>query len=121
MQYDTTCIYICAKSENHDISFDNKYYERGWSRFHRKKYDVETRAALKRGLSDVCTYLEDSASIIEGYKVYGSPWQPEFCDWAFNLERGQPCRDKWKLIPDDTDVLITHGPPHGHGRRVGPG
>ena len=38
------------------------------------------------------TYLQDTAITIEGLKFYGSPWQPEFCNWAFNLERGEPCR-----------------------------
>ena len=47
--------------------------------------------------------------------MYGSPWQPEFCDWAFNLDRGEECAAKWRAIPDATDVLITHGPPVGHG------
>lgn len=59
------------------------------------------------------TYLRDSAVVIDGIKFYGSPWQPEFNDWAFNLPRGKPLADKWALIPDDTDVLITHGPPFG--------
>ncbi len=39
--------------------------------------------------------------------------QPEFCGWAFNVERGQPCLDKWNLIPDNIDILVTHGPPIG--------
>lgn len=46
-------------------------------------------------------------------KIYGSPWQPWFYDWAFNLPRGDALREKWDLIPGDVDVLITHGPPHG--------
>jgi Icc-related predicted phosphoesterase len=33
---------------------------------------------------------------------------------AFNLQRGQDLKAKWDLIPEDTDVLITHGPPYGH-------
>lgn len=41
--------------------------------------------------------------------------QPEFGGWAFNLERGQSCQDKWDLIPSDVDILVTHGPPIGHG------
>eukprot|EP00962_Isochrysis_galbana_P022284 scaffold6643_cov133-Isochrysis_galbana.AAC.3 len=41
--------------------------------------------------------------------------QPWFCDWAFNLPRGKPCRDRWAAIPPETDVLVTHGPPLGHG------
>ena len=61
-----------------------------------------------------CTYLKDSSVTIGGLKFYGSPWQPEFCDWAFNVERNsEQLRAIWDLIPDDTDVLITHGPPHG--------
>ena len=58
-------------------------------------------------------YLQDSAVEIENFKIYGSPWQPKFFDWAFNLNRGAELAEKWKLIPDDTDILITHGPPNG--------
>ena len=58
-------------------------------------------------------YLQDSFLEIEGLKIYGSPWQPRFYDWAFNLMRGAEIAGKWKLIPPDTDILITHGPPHG--------
>jgi len=48
-------------------------------------------------------------------KIYGSPWQPAFYDWAFNLPRnGEDLREKWFWIPNDTDILITHGPPWGH-------
>lgn len=60
-------------------------------------------------------YLQDQSTSIYGLKIYGTPWQPEFCHWAFNLKRGQPLLDKWDLIPDDTDILITHGPPVGYG------
>jgi len=48
-------------------------------------------------------------------KIYGSPWQPEFFNWAFNLPRnGEVMKAKWDDIPDNTDILITHGPPFGH-------
>ncbi len=60
-----------------------------------------------------CIYLQDSFVEIEGLKIYGSPWQPRFYDWAFNLNRGAELAEKWKLIPPDTDILITHGPPFG--------
>jgi len=62
-----------------------------------------------------CVYLQDQAVTIEGVRFYGSPWQPWFYDWAFNLERGAGIRVKWDLIPERTDVLITHGPPYGYG------
>jgi Icc-related predicted phosphoesterase len=58
-------------------------------------------------------YLQDSSVGVEGLKFYGSPWQPRFFDWAFNLNRGRELAEKWKLIPDDIDILITHGPPNG--------
>lgn len=64
-------------------------------------------------LSDKIIYLQDSFTVIERLKIYGSPWQPRFFDWAFNLMRGTELAEKWKLIPDDTDILITHGPPNG--------
>ena len=63
-------------------------------------------------------YLFDTAVDIEGVKFYGSPWQPWFYDWAFNLQRGEEIRAKWDLIPNETDVLITHGPPLGYGDRT---
>lgn len=48
-------------------------------------------------------------------KIWGSPWQPEFNNWAFNLPRnGEEMKAKWDAIPEDTDILITHGPPFGH-------
>jgi len=59
-------------------------------------------------------YLQDSGCEIGGLRFWGSPWQPWFNDWAFNLPRkGAGLREKWNLIPMDTDVLITHGPPYG--------
>lgn len=73
---------------------------------------------------DGIRYLEDSGIEIDGMRFWGSPWQPWFYDWAFNLNRGKPIAAKWSLIPQDTDVLITHGPPMGtldfvHGDHVG--
>ncbi len=62
-----------------------------------------------------CTYLQDQEVTIDGVRFYGSPWQPWFYDWAFNLERGPEIRTKWDLIPAGIDVLITHGPPYGIG------
>jgi Icc-related predicted phosphoesterase len=58
-------------------------------------------------------YLQDTGRGIEGIRVWGSPWTPEFMNWAFNKKRGQSIASKWKLIPDNIDILITHGPPYG--------
>jgi Icc-related predicted phosphoesterase len=70
---------------------------------------------LARDALTNATYLEDSGIEIEGVRFWGSPWTPTFMDWAFMLDRGEALHDKWKLIPDNTDVLITHGPPKGFG------
>jgi Icc-related predicted phosphoesterase len=52
-------------------------------------------------------------------KIYGSPWQPEFYNWAFNLPRnGWELWQKWSDIPVDTDILITHGPAYGFVDKV---
>lgn len=67
------------------------------------------------------TYLQDDEDIIDGVKIYGSPWQPEFMSWAFNLpRRGDELKEKWDSIPSDTDILITHGPPQDHLDVSGP-
>lgn len=61
-----------------------------------------------------CIYLQDEVFDLEGLKVYGTPWQPRYNEWAFNLDRNSPeLAAKWAAIPDDTDILITHGPPFG--------
>jgi Icc-related predicted phosphoesterase len=74
----------------------------------------ETRPKYARSLlAKNVVYLQDSAVEISGLKIYGSPWQPRFFDWAFNLNRGGEMAEKWKLIPNEVDILITHGPPFG--------
>lgn len=79
---------------NHDTSFEYDPY-------------------MARPLLKNCTYLEDSGVTIEGLLFYGSPWQPEFMNWAFNLPRGEQLQAKWDMIPQNTDILITHCPPYG--------
>lgn len=72
------------------------------------------RAAGLLARHPALVYLQDSGVVIEGLRFWGSPWQPAFCDWAFNLPRQGPgLREAWNRIPGATDVLITHGPPHG--------
>jgi Icc-related predicted phosphoesterase len=55
--------------------------------------------------------LIDQTIEIEGVKIHGSPITPEFCNWAWNRERGHQIRKHWDLIPDDVQILVTHGPP----------
>mmetsp|Transcript_102390 Transcript_102390/g.177668 ORF Transcript_102390/g.177668 Transcript_102390/m.177668 type:complete len:341 (+) Transcript_102390:59-1081(+) len=99
---------------NHDITFHEEHY--GKSRFYVRMRNedgtVDTTDCQKvRKLLKDCIYLEDSSAEVCGYMVYGSPWQPEFCEWAFNLPQGQALREKWMQIPESVDILLTHGPP----------
>lgn len=71
------------------------------------------RWGAAHALGEGVVYLQDDAHEYRGVKFYGSPWQPQFFDWSFNLPRGEPLARVWAKIPNDTDVLITHGPPHG--------
>lgn len=100
---------------NHDITFDEESYPKIYSNFgHKEPYNSqEIKDMIAKEPS--ITYLEDSGCTINGISIWGSPWQPTFCNWGFNLDRGEPLQKKWDLIPEDTDVLITHGPPIGHG------
>jgi 3',5'-cyclic AMP phosphodiesterase CpdA len=100
---------------NHDFCF-----ERINEPYHKGEYDWLNNLMSSENLSQSnVEYLEDSSFIIESpefsrpIKIYGSPWQPNFYDWAFNLPRmGDELKSKWNMIPDDTDILITHGPPN---------
>jgi Icc-related predicted phosphoesterase len=83
---------------NHDFSFES--------------HPAESQRRLSNG-----TYLQDRGISVQGVNFYGSPWQPQFRDMAFNLARGPALQDKWRLIPQETDVLITHGPPRGQRDR----
>ncbi|SDT01688.1 Predicted phosphoesterase [Halopseudomonas litoralis] len=77
----------------------------------------DTPELARKALSNAI-YLEDNGVEIEGVRFWGSPWTPAFMDWAFMLDRGQPLHDVWALIPENTDVLVTHGPPLGYGDTV---
>jgi len=63
-------------------------------------------------------YLEDDLVVIGTLMIYGSPYTPYFFNLAFNLQRGEDLARKWSIIPDDLDILVTHGPPYQLGDRT---
>jgi hypothetical protein len=111
LKYDTK-VFVAG---NHDFAFENHRYPH-----HKGDYDWFHNLMTEENLSQSnVTYLEDNELILHSpefsrpIKFWGSPWQPEFYNWAFNLPRqGEELEKYWSMIPDDTDVLITHGPPH---------
>jgi len=65
-----------------------------------------------------CHYLQDDGIELFGLRLWGTPWQPWFLDWAFNAPRrnGEEfLASKFDLVPEDTDVVVGHGPPRGYG------
>jgi Icc-related predicted phosphoesterase len=111
---------------NHEITFDldfdrqearDRFHDGQWLDFKKIKEIITNDASI--------IYLENEAVEIEGIKIWGSPHQPAFWGWAFNIPRGVGCRLMAEKIPTDTDILITHGPPARqrdlteYGTRVG--
>ena len=87
---------------------------------HDQMFESHPREAQK--LLPHATYLQDSEITLRSalfdhavkwrLNVYGSPWQPRFYHWAFNLDRGsEALHDKWRQIPTGVDVLVTHSAP----------
>ena len=58
------------------------------------------------------TLLHDSGATVEGVSFWGSPRTPEFCGWAFMYSPDE-APGVWESIPENTDVIVTHGPPFG--------
>ncbi len=87
---------------------------------HDRTFEDDPAAALESldAAGNGLTYLQDSGVELDGVRFWGSPWQPWFFDWSFNLQRGPELAAKWALIPEGTQVLVTHGPPLGILDRV---
>lgn len=113
---------------NHDYFFDVPFLE-SKPRHSWKKHPQEELDEILAKYPNI-HYLDDSGVELFGLKIWGSPIQPWFHDWAFNRLRNTPHHDEylepyadvheyikphWDMIPDDTDILVTHGPPFGHG------
>lgn len=94
--YDNTIVI----AGNHDFCFKN---------------DLEVRA--KEIIEENCIYLQDSSVTINGYKIYGTPWSSQFGSWAF-MDVEEKLYVKYKKIPDDTDIILSHGPPYGINDKV---
>lgn len=89
---------------NHDFLFEQEY---------EKSRDILSNYKSIDYLQDelITLFKKDSD---EEIKIWGSPWNPKFYDWAFNLERNSDImKSKWDMIPGDIDILVTHTPPHG--------
>jgi len=73
--------------------------------------EPDAATALLKKHAPTVHYLNDSGVEIANLKIWGSPVQPAYCDFAFNRQRGPEISLHRDLIPNDIDVLVTHGPP----------
>lgn len=94
---------------NHEIWFD-----KGSERYARLFQFGKVEAVDFRGeIPDNILYLENEEATVMGIKFYGTPVQPAFKGWAFNVARDEVREAAFSAIPDDTQFLITHCPPKG--------
>lgn len=108
---------------NHDVWSDPKYEKETTSADWLKGL-IKNYGLLEPG--NHIQLLQNNSIDIMGLKIWGSPYSAWFHGdrWAWNLERGEPAKEFWKKIPDDTQLLITHGPGRYldltiHGHKVG--
>lgn len=106
--------HIVVIAGNHEMTFDSNWYPDG-SKYQKMFGEEPLSADDSKKLLTNCTYIEEESIDLFGIKIFGSPWQPEFADLGFNECRGEKILQKWNKIPNDTDILITHGPPLGIG------
>lgn len=71
---------------------------------------AEERKGLMQSLS--WTYLENEETTVEGRKIWGSPHSNFLPGWVF-METDEKLAKKWAKIPDDVNILMTHGPARG--------
>lgn len=90
-----------------NLDYEYKIFIAGNHDFFFERADIDR---IKAVIPENIIYLNDSYTIINDIKIWGSPVSPWFYDWAFNRIRGEEIKKHWDQIPDDTDILITHGP-----------
>lgn len=60
------------------------------------------------------TYLHNSSAEVGNFKIWGSPYSCRFGNWAFMRDENG-LDEIWQTIPDDTNIVIVHGPPYSYG------
>lgn len=119
---------------NHDLGMDKDFMARHSNKMKRHGSGVNrsNQALLRRmwnsreATAAGLIFLDHEATTINirgrAFNVFGSPYSPEFFDWAYMYPVDE---DIWSPaskatiqrpgggVPDNTDILITHGPPFG--------
>lgn len=98
---------------NHDLILDKEFFNKSnIDSIQKLLFQQIYESAIKLIKSFDITYLNNEELIYKGIKFYGSPYTPSFFrdHWAFNRDRGDEIITEWKKIPNDTNILLTHGP-----------
>jgi len=61
---------------------------------------------------DNLTFLNHDSITVNGIKIFGSPYSLPFREWWF-MKTEQELRELYRQIPDDVNILITHGSAFG--------
>ncbi|KAK3308271.1 Metallo-dependent phosphatase-like protein [Chaetomium strumarium] len=127
---------------NHDITLDHDFYAKHGSNFHNNNPQDPARCLSLLTGSRTITYLQHSSATVRltrpdgpctEFKVFGSPYCPEYGTWAFMYKYPRPglgaeasrsddsptaanpsAAELWAAIPPDTDILVTHTPAYTH-------
>lgn len=67
----------------------------------------------RKYLDGIAIYLENSSCTVDGINIYGTPVSLAFRNLFFNIPDDGNIQKYWDMIPQDTDILITHQPPFG--------
>lgn len=107
---------------NHDITLDGDFYDKNWASFHNQTQESTDECKSLFSNSSSITYLNHESATVrlsrpEGprtvFKIFGSPYSPTYGKWAF-LYSPEEAPGIWSQIPADTDIVLTHTPPHSH-------
>ncbi|KAL2866704.1 Metallo-dependent phosphatase-like protein [Aspergillus lucknowensis] len=117
-------IVVCG---NHDITLDEAFYAENKARFHNKiPEDSQECMEVVTGASSSIVFLKHQSAFVRlsksngpntVFKVFGSPYSQCDGNWAFLYESDR-AEEIWRQIPSDTDIVVTHMPPHFHCDKI---
>jgi Icc-related predicted phosphoesterase len=111
---------VLVVAGNHEYSLDAECYF-GQLRQELKHEEAFSTSELEAMLAGVATYARHGVVEMAGMRIFTSPRTPGN-GWAFAYSRPDG-HEVWRNASDAfaaaaVDVLVTHGPPLGHGDRV---
>jgi predicted phosphohydrolase len=85
------------------------------------EHSFESASAAVKEIDPDIYFTAQQTLHISGHVIHCSAVTPYFCNWAWNVHRGVDIQKHWEIIPDNTDILVTHGPAYGILDEIVPG